>query len=236
MRTIAACLFLVLITSGCRAAGATSEPGESYRWTGELGSYDWLRIRNLAGSISVETTSGTEIEVVAEIRARRSDPGVQIVRTSGAGGMTFCAVWRGGKAMCAADGEYRPARAGRDDVQVHFRIRIPERTRVDLSTVNGQISFEGTAAALTARTTNGPIAVDLGRDAVADAIRLETTNGSIRVRARGTLDADVEAWAENGLIEVGGLTYQGRARIRLGTGGRTLVARTVNGPIRISRN
>jgi hypothetical protein len=232
--TLVSLLLFATLGAGAPVAAAEPPPGDGYQYRGVVAAGDWVRLRTLNGSITVETSRGSELEVIAQVRARRSDPAaVEIVRREGAGGVTFCALWPAQRRTCAADGDYRHGGLERNDLQVDFLVRVPARARVDLHTVNGTISLRGDAAAVIARTTNGPIELDLHRQIGAGGVRLETTNGPIRVRAERPVDADVEARAVNGRIQIGPHSYRRSARATVGAGGRPLVARTVNGAVHI---
>jgi len=143
----------------------------------------------------------------------------------------------------------------KSDVVVDFIITVPARTRVIANAVNGNVDVR-TSGFVTAETVNGTLAVDA---ATADSLR--TVNGELNAtlhapRAGGTLHAEsvngavtirmaaesahVRAEALNGDIHAFGLPvsrpeYGPGAKVdgQFGSGGPSVVVKTVNGSIRV---
>ena len=226
-----------------------AQSAQAFRWRGTLASGE-----------SLEVTGGSEIEVVAEARARRSDPGsVRIERVEHGDGLTFCAVYptpEGERENRCAPGSEGRMNTRDNDVVVDFEIRVPADVELVARTVNGDVRADDLGADVTANTVNGDI--DVSTDGFA---RAETVNGDIDVRmgasdfGRGaefstvngsiTLDVDDDvnaeidaSWLNGGFDSELPFTLQGRldrrsARGVLGEGGPRLELQTVNGSIRI---
>lgn len=269
-RTSIPVLTLTLALLGCGMASAAPKSSRTaFRWSGPAGGT--LRIRDLNGAVVVERApAGAAVSVIAEVRWRRSNPAaIHIVRRQGAGGTTICALWPAAHQQCDADGTYRHSQVADNDLEVRFRILVPDGTPLDLVTTNGAIRVAAPSPSLTARTengaidarvtgrgrlrtgngsvsvtgsssdlaassTNGSIKLALDRAPARGSMRLETTNGSIKVTAPAGLDADVDARTVNGVLEVGGRRFRGQVRTRLGRGGLALEAHTVNGAVHIA--
>ncbi|NJD09598.1 MAG: hypothetical protein FIB01_03840 [Gemmatimonadetes bacterium] len=145
-----------------------------------------------------------------------------------------------------------------NDVTVDFTVAVPSGVKLAAGTVNGRI--EGTAlqsdvaartvnggievatsGVTTAHTVNGSVAVTVGRSDWQNDLEIETVNGGISLGVRGDLNAELTASTVNGGIETDfPLIVQGRfgpRRLtgRIGSGGRELVLKTVNGSIAIRK-
>ncbi|MEP0548989.1 MAG: M56 family metallopeptidase [Rhodothermales bacterium] len=115
------------------------------------------------------------------------------------------------------------------------------RGDVTASTVNGSITAEA-AGLVRANTTNGSIRARLGRAEWDGEMTFETTNGSIVLDLPASLDANVRARAQTGSIHsdfplniqrTGHVGSQAEGRI--GSGGRQLDLRVLNGSIKLRR-
>ena len=255
----------VLLAVAGAGAGAQQE-STSWDWQGTLGNGRTVYLRNVNGAVRFEQGTGDRVEVHAVKSWRRGDP--QDVRIearmagNGTGDIIICALWQ--EATCDEDG-YQSNRDRRDrdrrtnDVNVEFTVRVPAHARVNASTVNGDLSVNGTAGDIDASTVNGDVEA-LSTNGRVDA---STVNGSIHVRNGRPLTEDVEYSTVNGSVTielpansnasihfstVNGrietefpVTLDGninprRIRANIGTGGPRIRATTVNGSIRLRRN
>ncbi len=181
---------------------------------------------------------------------------------SGNGDIVICALWND-RATCDEEGYHNNRDNDREwnrnnDVSVHFTVRIPANARVDASTVNGGMTVDGTSGDIDARTVNG----DVEARSTAGRVEATTVNGSVTVRTTATNTSDLEYSTVNGsvtielaentnanvnLSTVNGriqtdfpLTLEGqinprRIRAKIGNGGPTIRASTVNGSIRLRK-
>jgi len=220
-----------------------------------------VNIRNVNGAIAVERSTSNRVEIRAEKRWRRGDPDdVRIVQVAGRdGGIMVCALWN--DAECTADGIKSTRRNSwndRNDVSVHFTLRVPDGVHVNVNTVNGGIVVErvsGMVDAVTvngsidarssdgpvhARTVNGSINAAMG-SLGSDDLRYETVNGAITLELPSSINADLDISTVNGSVNTDfPVTVQGaisRKRLRgtIGAGGRSLKASTVNGSVSLRR-
>src|SRR5947208_16553305 len=77
------------------AAGSAAAQGSDFQWKGKLAQGKTIEIRGVNGDVRAMTTTGTEVEVSAIKRARRSDPDeVEIKVFEHEGGVTICAIYR----------------------------------------------------------------------------------------------------------------------------------------------
>lgn len=208
------------------------------------------------GGVRVTTWDRDQIEIVAHIEAgaRTETEAQQLVdatriQTSG----TVRAV--------SPDPEDWPDDAS---VSTSFEVRVPRRTDLDLTALNGGISVEGVegeiraqtinggilinqaAGDVQARTTNGGVSVGLVGDAwEGRGLDVETTNGGISISLPTDYSADLTASTQMGRISADGLTTRGQHRRgqwmgesiegTIGRGGAPIRAVTVNGGVSIRR-
>jgi len=145
-----------------------------------------------------------------------------------------------------------------NDVSVDFKIRVPTgvafvgRTvngeisarsltgNVDSRTVNGSVDISTTGYAR-ARTVNGEISARMGRADWSDALDFKTINGGIDLDFPPSLSTAIEAETFNGNIEsdfpltVTTKVSRKRKICTIGSGGRMILLKTLNGSIRVRR-
>lgn len=124
-----------------------------------------------------------------------------------------------------------------------------------LATTNGRVSADGVDGFLTLQSTNGSIetrdvggldgarttngSIDVEVPAIRGDTTLQTTNGEVRLAVATDLDAFVDLQTTNGDVGYSGLDLQidtdrsTRLRGTLGDGGSRLVAKTINGDVRL---
>jgi Toastrack DUF4097 len=243
------------------ALAAPSAFAESWRWQDKVASGHSVEIKGVNGGIDAAPSSGGEVEVIADKRARKSDPAtVKFEVVEHAGGVTICAMY---PSPDAKPNVCQPGTGGRmntrdNDVNVEFHVRVPagvnfvgrtvnggvEATGLDadaeVTTVNGGIKVEA-AGVVRANTVNGSLNARMGRADWTGALELKTVNGGIDIELPGDAAADVRASTVNGDISTDfPLTVKGRFSRRsiagtIGGGGRALELETVNGGIQIRR-
>ena len=203
------------------------------------------------GGIEVEAWDRDEIHVEAKVRthARRDGEARELARE------IEIDVGRG---RVDTNGPKRRDRG--DGWSVSYRIRVPARTDLDLTSTNGGIAVDGVRGQLELRTTNGGLAL---RDVAGDVrgrstnggitatltgrrwdgpgLDLQTTNGGIEMEIPAGYSARLEAGSTNGGYDIDfPVTVEGRLNPRrlsadLGEGGPTIRAITTNGGVRIRR-
>src|SRR3712207_2459610 len=159
-----------------------------------------FRSRGVNGSVSAEPAAGGEFEVVAQRRARRSDPEevrIEVVRHPE--GVLICAVYPnpGGEPnTCELNNGRSQVRD--NDTTVNFTVRVPAGVNFHGRTVNGKVDADGLGADVDAKTVNGSINVS-----TAGVARAQTVNGSITA-AMGRADwpREVEFKTVNGGIDL----------------------------------
>jgi hypothetical protein len=241
------------------AALAGQDP---WSWSRALAAGKTIEVKGVNGTIDARLAAGSEVRVTARKEARRSDvESVRLEVVEHAAGVTICAVYPAPSGEQA--NECRPGEGGRNsvrdnDVKVAFAVEVPRGVAFIGRTVNGGISAEAlqsdvdahavngainvaTAGVTRARTVNGSVDVQVGRADWRDPLEIETVNGRINFAVAGELNARVTASTVNGDIETDfPLTVQGRFGPKrltgtIGSGGRELSLKTVNGDIAIRK-
>ncbi len=137
-------------------------------------------------------------------------------------------------------------------------MRVPERAKVDVETVNGSVQVDGIRGRVQASTVNGSVQVaDVSGEVDARTIngsirasylepgtsghhRFSTTNGSVRVRLPPDVSGEFEARTVNGGISTDfPLEVTGRPGRRLfgqlGDGKGRFTISTVNGSVNLQK-
>ena len=157
----------------------------------------------------------------------------------------------------SADGPNRSGR--REGWSVSYRLDVPNRTslslsttnggisitdvdgRIEFKTVNGGVKLRGLAGDVRGRTSNGGVDVDLdGPTWNGEGLDVETSNGGVKLSIPGNYSARLESGTVNGGFNVDfPMTVQGRIdreiNTSLGAGGPLIRVRTNNGGVRITR-
>jgi hypothetical protein len=255
---------LALVLAAAPAA-AQSSRSDTFNWSGAVPSGRWITIRNLNGEVRVERGSGSQVEVSAVKRWRRGDPDdvrIQTVKGND-GSVVVCALW-GDEGRCDEDGYRGSGRNSwssndRNDVSVHFTVRVPAGVRVDASTTNGSLSVTGVTSEVVAHTTNGDVRAESSGGPVSarttngnvtarmrelgDARDLDfsTTNGSVVVEVPSSLGAEVDMSTTNGSVSsdfsmtLSGRINPRRLRATIGDGSRRLRMHTTNGNVELRK-
>jgi VWFA-related protein len=163
-----------------------------------------LRIENRRGNVSVEVWSEQHVSVTAKVAGRSpARSPVVIQRTESL--LSIGVVRASGRAAAAT-------------ARVDLMLRIPERSRTEINTLNGEVLVRGLPATLAVKTAAGDISAELPSNADAD-VRAQTVTGSIdstlpTVGPTGTSERDFHA--------------------TLGAGGRAVTIRSQRGSITLS--
>lgn len=256
-RTLAALVLPALvILSGCDLAMADLKAKETAEWrkTYQLQPGGRVEIQNVNGRITVEPSGSNALEVVALKTARGATP------ESAKASLERVEI-REEATPASVKIETKVERSGlfqHGGVEVAYTVRVPAGADLKFATVNGGIEVERVkgrietetvnggivgrdleAAVFAATTVNGGIDIDLTR-MPEQGVKLECTNGGIRLRLPGDAKADISARVANGGIDAEGLpvdaSEKSRRRLegRLNGGGPRIDIEGTNGGIRIA--
>jgi hypothetical protein len=182
-----------------------------FRWDGTISSGRWIYARNLNGSVRVERSSGSRVEVTGVKRYRRGNPenvAVEVTRVgSGDGDILVCVLWREVTTRCDEDGYRTENNNGRNrwdrdrddnDVSLELTVRVPDGVKIDASTVNGGLEILGATEEVEAHTVNGGITASSS----GGPVNASTVNGDIDVRMGRLGSGNLDFSTTNGSIEV----------------------------------
>jgi hypothetical protein len=255
-------------TTAAAAIPALSETflsTDEFHWSGRLTAGQTIEIKGINGDVRAEASNGNEVEVTATKSARRSNPKeVEIRVVEHSNGVTICAVYPSNDAgrpnSCAPD-DGGHMNTQDNDVEIDFKVRVPQGVRfsgrtvnggietnalsgdVDARTVNGSIQVQSAGMAR-AKTVNGSIIATIGRADWSGSLEFKTVNGAITLDLPAETSAAVKAETLNGDItsdfpvSVTGLRSRRELKGTIGGGGgagRELSLKTVNGSIRLRR-
>lgn len=235
---------------------------QDFAWNGRVDRGDRVEIKGINGDIDATYTSGSEVRVRADKKAKKDDPAqVRIEVVEHSGGVTICAVYPddGGRKNECKPGDEGHLSSHDNDVSVHFAVEVPAGVALHASSVNGGIEADGlqsdvhastvnggidvsTSGLAKANTVNGSIKASMGRADWTGDLDFQTVNGSITVEMPASVGARVKASTVNGGMETDfPLTIQGKFSNRsmegtIGGGGRDLNLETVNGSIRLKKS
>ena len=238
---------------------------DDFRWNGVIAPGASIEIKGINGEITAEPSGGPEVQVVAEKRSRNSDVNsVQVKVVQHAGGVTICALYPnefGEYPDCGPGDSERKGGSGNtrnNDVQVDFRVKVPDRVGFIGKTVNGAISAMSLTGNVVTRTVNGEIKLSttgyaeaatvngeiearLGNALWPSTLTFKTINGQINIDLPPGASTVVDAETLNGSInsdfplEVTNLKGKKHVKGTIGSGGRDLVLKTLNGSINLRR-
>ncbi len=256
LRSLTVALLAVLPFSAPFAA-AKEHPAraEKFHWSGTMEANQTFSVNGVNGSIDIEPSAGSAVDVVAVKTGKKSDPAsVQIEVKQDGGNVTVCALYPGNH--CNADGTMT-SNVRNNDVQVRFTIRVPDGVRVRARTVNGSIDSRARASDVEAHSVNGSVSCDTRGGVVAHTVNgsvevtvashslssdmeCHTVNGGVTLHLPENVDADLEIENVNGAIEVDFPLSESRmtrhhVEGRIGAGGREIMCKTVNGGVRVSK-
>ena len=235
---------------------------ETWSWTGRVDRGKHIEIKGINGEIRAEPASGNEVEVRANLHGRKSDPKTVTIEVVEHGeGVTICAVYPSKDED--EPNECRPGGRGKmnvkdNDVQVDFAVMVPSGVNfigrtvngevealgldgdVEVFTVNGGIDISTTGLAQ-GSTVNGSITVSMDKADWNGKLDFTTVNGSVTLDMPADLNCELSVSTVNGHISSDyAITVDGKFSPRhlngtIGSGGRELVIKTVNGSVNIRR-
>lgn len=257
-----AVLGLLLDPPGARAS-TRSTPGDDWCDTdeGDLEHARHCEVREAlapAGPVRVDARPNGGIEVHG---SARKDVGIQ-AKVVAVAESEAAAEALAGQVHILTDGTVRaegPAQGRQRHWSVSYRLSVPTRSDLDLTsmnggievsdvngtirleTLNGGLSLDSLSGDVRGRTTNGGVSARLaGRSWDGSGLDLTTTNGGVNLTIPEEFDAHVETGTVNGQLDVEfPVTVHGRVDRRLsldlGHGGAPIRAMTTNGGVRLRR-
>jgi hypothetical protein len=247
---------LLVAASGCDIVTADLNAKESAEWrkTYELQPGGRVEVNNVNGRIEVLPSTGNTVEIVALKTAKASSP------EAAKEALQRIEIREDASASSIKIETKLPRSSGifhMGGAEVRYTVKVPASAEVHFTTVNGGIELDGmkgrvnlsatnggirardVSGPITATTTNGGVDVEV-TDVAEPGLRLECTNGGIRLRLPADAKASISASVTNGGIDADGLSLQtsesSRRRLegQLNGGGPRIELEGTNGGIRIA--
>ena len=198
-------LRMITVTALCAATASTGlaqarSSDDSFSWNGTVGAGGTLRVKNLAGRITVERATGNRIEVTGVKEWRNGDPSdVRFDVVTEGNVVTVCAIWFEGS--CTEGQEKSGNRRDSDDrnsndVTVAFTVRLPAGVKIDASGVSADVHVTGATAGVSANSVSGDVVL---ADVTGD-IRVNSVSGDVQVRGAST--GSIRANSVSGDVEI----------------------------------
>jgi hypothetical protein len=261
-RAVVAVLAAAVATQivGC---GRSHEP-DSYTWRGDVAPGAWVRIDNVNGPIRVARAEGREAVVTATKRYRGRRPEMVRMLSERAGAdVQLCAAYGSRASKCSQRGGSHTGLLGRlfrrtSPTEMEFVVAVPAGVRVQArtvngnvvvadagseiraTTVNGSVVIGASGGPVRARTVNGSVTARLAALAPGAAVALASTNGRVTAMLPASLDAALDLATTNGRISSDFPLAPSTPRAHrlhgiVGTGGRPVELKTVNGDVRLEQ-
>ena len=256
--TLPVLIGLVLSVTIARAQDQSRE----FHWSGKLAAEQIVEVKGVNGDIDAEGTGGDQVEVTAEKSGPRADE-VEIKVVPNEHGVTICAIYPGGifgghSGPCEAGTQWHTSNIHGNETKIHFTVHMPKNLRFSGQNVNGSLNAKAmgrvvravtvngairvsTTAWAEAETVNGSIEASMGTANWTNTLKFESVNGSIELRMPDDLSAEVNFETVNGRISsdfpitISGGFVGHSAHGRVGSGGRELVVKTVNGSVGLKK-
>jgi len=228
-----------------------TDNGKEFHWTGKLSPDQVVVIKNINGDIDATGSSSSDQVEISAVKSGNGAEEVKIQVVKLNDGVMICAIYPG---FFSSGGDCDSGHLGNNhnNAKVEFKVRMPQNLRftgksvnggvhaesmgryVEANTVNGSIELS-TSSWASANSVNGSIRAKLGRAEWSGDLQFKTVNGSIKLELPANLNADVDFASVNGHLDSDfPITVQGSMGRHsfhgtLGSGGRSLEIKTVNG-------
>ena len=252
-------LTCAILLSACQAGRPSTE---TFNWKGPLKADAWLRLRNTSGDFSVREGTGDSAQITLNIeRSSGYAPTAQVKVLATSDGVLACVLF--GDSNTCTEGEYKGGNPWtkhflpfmRGETKVSGSIVLPKGVKLDVESVNGDVSVGAAARDLVIRTVNGDINVkesfgpldlhttngdiDAGVREVSGKVQVATTNGDVSLSLPTTLNAALNMHTVNGELELGftgNFTRNTKKSIvaTLGLGGAPIDIETTNGDVSVT--
>jgi Putative adhesin len=211
-----------------------------------LGEDSTFAIKNISGSVTVETWDKAEAQVTVIKRGSESDRGAaQVYFKTDGDGLSLRTAYRGSNKSDVVYQIKLPRGVESIDLNtVNGGIKLSNVSaeEIEVATVNGSIELSNVAGVRKAKSVRGNIKAVL-KEASTDDMEFENVNGNIEVQIKGNLNADLDAASVRGTITIDdqfGVQVQKqvvgqKANGQIGSGGTPLNIKTVNGSITLSK-
>lgn len=181
-------LLLALALSLALAASAFAQREERFNRTLEVGDNPDFSLSNISGDILVEGTSGAQIVIEAVKKLEESSDADLLSAVD-------IEVSQLGNRVRVETRHHRGGRGHhRGGVSVHYRVKVPQGTAVDLQSVSGSVTLRGVEGEAKAQSVSGKVSVS----DVSSLSRAKSVSGDVEVvNARSAREMEIESVSGN---------------------------------------
>lgn len=163
-------LAATLLTTAC-AVGERHTVTVRREWP--AAAIERLEVHGVNGDLRVEATTGDQVTLVADVKARGVAP------SEGENRGYFKSVIEGDTLRIVQKKKTmrRIFPFGGSRIEIDYALQVPQRLALDLTTVNGRIATRGTVGETNLKSVNGTIEAEV---LASDSFDAQTVNGRIR--------------------------------------------------------
>lgn len=182
-------LVLALLAGvACHESGPPQVRENAFTWQGTLEPGATIYVREMRGGIEVVPSASDTVKVTTRTEWRRGEPAEDLDYSASedSTGVLLCVVW--GRGSCDREDYTTNSNVGRGrgtDAKVFFRIEVPAGVRLDLLTMDGNITT-ASSAPVDVRVLNGDIVVATA----VGPVHAETLNGDVDIRMSSVVGTD----------------------------------------------
>ena len=247
------CGFLVFALLSAAAAFAQQDT-KNFHWNGKLAADQTVTVKTINGNVQADPASGDNVEVTAQASGTYAQQ-VKFQVRQDSDGVTICETYPGHDS-CGGHSQGNHNN-NNDHTRISYEIHVPAANRfaghsvngnvtarnldrqVKASTVNGTVKVS-TKSWAEAESVNGSVDVTMGNTNWTGTLRLASVNGAIHVGLPANANTEVDVRSVNGSFHsdfpVTSNSFLGHhVQGRVGSGGRELDLRTVNGSVSLEK-
>lgn len=245
------CGFLVFALLSAAAAFAQQDT-KDFHWNGKLATDQTVTVKTINGNVQADPASGDEVEVTAQATGTYAQQ-VNFQVHQDSTGVTICETYPGHDSC----GGHSEGHHNNDHTRISYQVHVPAANRFSAHSVNGNVTarsldrqvkastVNGTVKVSTkswaeAESVNGSVEVTMGNANWTGTLRLASVNGAIHVGLPANANTDVDVRSVNGSFHsdfpVSSNSFMSHhVQGRVGSGGRELDLRTVNGSVSLEK-
>ncbi|MGE5323568.1 MAG: DUF4097 family beta strand repeat-containing protein [Actinomycetota bacterium] len=245
------CGFLVLALLSAAAAFAQQDT-KNFHWNGKLATDQTVTVKTINGNVQADPASGNEVQVTAQATGTYAQQ-VNFQVHQDENGVTICETYPGHDSC----GGNSVSHHNNDHTRISYQVRVPAANRFAAHSVNGNVTARSLDRQVKASTVNGTVKVSTKSWAEAESVnggldvtmgnanwpgtlRLASVNGAIHVGLPANANTDVDVRSVNGSFHsdfpvTSNSFMSHHVQGRVGSGGRELDLRTVNGSVSLEK-
>jgi hypothetical protein len=245
------------------ATAAQAQRNPDFRWEKAFGSGRDVSLHNVAGHVTVKTSTSGKVEIVGYKHGRGDLSNIHAEVRETSRGLVVCVVDDDTDWTCDERGMSTHSRGRRDSWDrgsMDLEVLVPASTTLRANSVSGDVVVNGVQGDVHANTVSGEVVLEhiratsvYGHSVSGDVsvqvdaftgrgdLSFRSVSGDVRLDLPKVFDADVSMSTVSGNMDsdypitLNGRMSQRRIEARIGEGGRRLDISTVSGNVRLRR-